>query len=150
MIDIDDNEDDYGSDMFAYLREREELFVVEEDYLDQSSVSPEMRSVLVDWLLQVGEAIVVFDLLISFPSQVQHYLKLSQETLYLCISLLDTILDKRDVEADKLQLVGVLPLLILSTDAMCAIFICLVGIQLRWELRHCMWPASAKNIILRN
>ena len=136
--------------MFAYLREREELFVVEEDYLDQSSVSPEMRSVLVDWLLQVGEAIVVFDLLISFPSQVQHYLKLSQETLYLCISLLDTILDKRDVEADKLQLVGFLPLLILSTDAMCAIFICLVGIQLRWELRHCMWPASAKNIILRN
>ena len=36
----------------------------------------------------------------------QHYLKLSQETLYLGISLLDTILDKRDVEADKLQLVG--------------------------------------------
>ena len=150
VIDIDDNEDDYGSDMFAYLREREELFVVEEDYLDQNSVSPEMRSVLVDWLLQVGEAIVVFDLLRSFPSQVQHYLKLSQETLYLCISLLDTILDKRDVEADKLQLVGVLPLLILSTDAMCAIFICLVGIQLRWELRRCMWPASARNIILQN
>ena len=36
----------------------------------------------------------------------QHYLKLSPETLYLGISLLDTILDKRDVEADKLQLVG--------------------------------------------
>ena len=46
---------------------------------------------------------------LSFPSQVQHYLKLSQETLYLAISLLDTILDKRDVEADKLQLVGVFP-----------------------------------------
>ena len=106
VVDIDDNEEGYGSEMFAYLREREELFVVEEDYLDQSSVSPEMRSVLVDWLLQVGEAIVVFDLLRSFPSQVQHYMKLSQETLYLCISLLDTILDKRDVEADKLQLVG--------------------------------------------
>ena len=114
VVDIDDNEEDYGSDMFAYLREREELFVVEEDYLDQSSVSPEMRSVLVDWLLQVGEAIVVFDLLISFPSQVQHYLKLSQETLYLGISLLDTILDKRDVEADKLQLVGVLLALLVS------------------------------------
>ena len=37
----------------------------------------------------------------------QHYLKLSQETLYLAISLLDTILDKRDIEADKLQLVGI-------------------------------------------
>ena len=54
VIDIDDNEEDYGSEMFAYLREREELFVVEEDYLDQSSVSPDMRGVLVDWLLQVG------------------------------------------------------------------------------------------------
>ena len=58
VVDIDENEEDYGSDMFAYLREREEMFVVEEDYLDQSSVSPEMRGVLVDWLLQVGEAIV--------------------------------------------------------------------------------------------
>ena len=37
----------------------------------------------------------------------QHYLKLSQETLYLAISLLDTILDKRDIEADKLQLVRI-------------------------------------------
>ena len=37
----------------------------------------------------------------------QHYLKISQETLYLAISLLDTILDKRDIEADKLQLVGI-------------------------------------------
>ena len=37
----------------------------------------------------------------------QHYLKLSQQTLYLAISLLDTILDKRDIEADKLQLVGI-------------------------------------------
>ena len=34
-------------------------------------------------------------------------MKLSQETLYLAISLLDTILDKRDIEADKLQLVGI-------------------------------------------
>ena len=54
------------------------------------------------------EAFGINDLLMNifFPLQVQHYLKLSQETLYLGISLLDTILDKRDVEADKLQLVG--------------------------------------------
>jgi len=100
VIDIDIEEDgmvDYGSDMFAYMKEREEVCVVEEDYLDQSSVSPEMRAVLVDWLLQV-----------------QHYLKLSQETLYLGISLLDTILDKRDVEPDKLQLVGITSLYVAS------------------------------------
>ena len=51
------------------------------------------------------EAFVINDLLMYLPCQVQHYLKLSQETLYLGISLLDTILDKRDVEPDKLQLV---------------------------------------------
>jgi len=88
---------EYGFDMFFYLREREEHLVVDEDYLAQSSVSPEMRAVLVDWLLQV-----------------QHYLKLSQETLYLAISLLDTILDKRDIEADKLQLVGIASLYVAS------------------------------------
>ena len=58
MIDIDDSEEDgmgdYGSEMFAYMREREEEFVVEDDYLDQSSVTPEIRGVLVDWLLQVS------------------------------------------------------------------------------------------------
>ena len=58
VIDIDDYEEDemdeYGFEMFSYMREREEEFVVKESYLDQSSVSPEMRAVLVDWLLQVG------------------------------------------------------------------------------------------------
>ena len=44
---------EYGFDVFFYLREREKHLVVEEDYLIQSSVSPEMRAVLVDWLLQV-------------------------------------------------------------------------------------------------
>jgi len=88
---------EYGFDVYFYLREREDHLVVDEDYLAQSSVSPEMRAVLVDWLLQV-----------------QHYLKLSQETLYLAISLLDTILDKRDIEADKLQLVGIASLYVAS------------------------------------
>ena len=38
------------------MKEREEEFVVEEGYLDQSSVSSDMRAVLVDWLLQVRSA----------------------------------------------------------------------------------------------
>ena len=50
---------EYGFDMFFYLREREEHLVVEEDYLLQSSVSPEMRAVLVDWLLQVEYSCVI-------------------------------------------------------------------------------------------
>ena len=46
--------------------------------------------------------------------QVQHYLKLSQETLYISISLLDNILEKRDVDQDKLQLVGITALFLAS------------------------------------
>ena len=57
MVVIDDEcegwIDEYGFDVFLYLREKEEHLVVDEDYLAQSSVSPEMRAVLVDWLLQV-------------------------------------------------------------------------------------------------
>jgi len=93
VVDIDLEEDgmlEYGADMYLYLMWREEQFTVMPNYLDHSSVSPDMRAVLVDWIIQV-----------------QHYLKLSQETLYISISLLDSILDRRDVEPDKLQLVGI-------------------------------------------
>jgi len=44
--------------------------------------------------------------------QVQHHLKLTQESLYLCVNLLDTVLHERDVDPDKLQLVGITSLLI--------------------------------------
>ena len=44
----------------------------------------------------------------------QHYLKLTQESLYLGIRLLDRVLDRRDVEHDKLQLVGITALYVAS------------------------------------
>ena len=51
--------------------------------------------ILVDWLIQV-----------------QHHLKLTQESLYLCVNILDSVLLERDVDPDKLQLVGVTALLL--------------------------------------
>ena len=51
--------------------------------------------ILVDWLIQV-----------------QHHLKLTQESLYLSINILDSVLLERDVDPDKLQLVGVTALLL--------------------------------------
>jgi len=92
VIDISLSEEhpEYGAEMFVYLKERETRFVLNVDYLEEGSITSNMRAVLVDWLLQV-----------------QHYLKLSQQTLYISISLLDTVLSLRDVEADKLQLVGI-------------------------------------------
>jgi len=100
VVDIDLEEDgmvEYGVDINAYLRSRELKFLVEPSYLEQNSVSADMRAVLVDWILQV-----------------QHYLKLAQQTLYIGISLLDTILDQRDVEPGKLQLVGITSLYVAS------------------------------------
>ena len=61
MIDIADPEDgllEYEEEMTAYLREREEMFVVSPSFLDQGSVGAEHRAVLVDWLLQVKVVLV--------------------------------------------------------------------------------------------
>ena len=62
MIDIADPEDgllEYEEEMTAYLREREEMFVVSPSFLDQGSVGAEHRAVLVDWLLQVKVVLLV-------------------------------------------------------------------------------------------
>ena len=56
-----------------------------------------MRSILVDWMIQV-----------------QHHLLLSQETLYLAVGILDSVLHRRDVDPDNLQLVGITSMLIAS------------------------------------
>ena len=57
VVDIDIEEDgvnEYGDDIFVYMKEKEAEVVVGEDYLEQSSITPEQRGVLVDWLIQVG------------------------------------------------------------------------------------------------
>ena len=43
--------------------------------------------------------------------QMQHYLKMCQETLYLAAGILNKFLHRRDVDTDKFQLVGVTALL---------------------------------------
>ena len=124
VVDIDIEEDgvnEYGEDIFVYMKEKEAEVVVGEDYLEQSSITPEQRGVLVDWLIQVGwpslswplPALPSFSCL-TLSTQVQHYLKLTQESLYLGIFLLDRVLDRRDVEHDKLQLVGITALYVAS------------------------------------
>ena len=79
VVDIDENGEmsDYGSDIVHYLRQLETSFTLQHDFLDSSSVTSTMRSTLVDWLIQV-----------------QHHLKLCQETLYLGVSMLDLVLDQ--------------------------------------------------------
>ena len=94
-IEIDEGLYEYSREAYEYLRDVEEAFVIPMDYLESSNITSNMRMILVDWL-----------------TQVQHHLKLSQESLYLAVSILDTILHRRDVDADKLQLLGITALLL--------------------------------------
>merc|ERR1719186_906830 len=96
-IDLDDGMFEYSAEIVGYLKEREEIFVLSNNFLEKNLVTDSMRSILVDWLIQV-----------------HHYFKFSQECLYLTIAMVDHVLDKRDVDPDKLQLVGATALWIAS------------------------------------
>ena len=66
------------------------------DYLSwQTDLTPHMRGILVDWLVEV-----------------QENFELNHETLYLAIKLVDLYLNKNRTPKDKLQLVGATALFI--------------------------------------
>jgi len=108
-IDKDDAENpqlvvEYVNEIYAYLRELEVIQGVRPKYLSGKPVTgttimPKMRSVLVDWLIQVHQQ---FNLL--------------QETLYLTVAILDRFLQgyAHKVERKQLQLVGVAAMFIAS------------------------------------
>jgi hypothetical protein len=107
-IDKDDVENpqlvvEYVNEIYGYLRQLEVLQGVREDYLNKeksgTSILPKMRTVLVDWLIQVHSQ---FNLL--------------QETLYLTVAILDRFLQDSatKIERKQLQLVGVAAMFIAS------------------------------------
>ena len=82
---------DYVQDMYEHFRQQEIEKKVNPHYmLKQTYINSKMRAILVDWLVEVH---------LRF--------KLVPETLYLCVSLIDRFLSKREVTRSKLQLVGV-------------------------------------------
>ncbi|KDP41661.1 hypothetical protein JCGZ_16068 [Jatropha curcas] len=91
----------YASDIYEYLHKME----VEPkrrplpDYIEQvqKDVSPNMRGILVDWLVEVA----------------QEY-KLVSDTLYLTVSYIDRFLSLKVLNRQKLQLLGVSSMLIAS------------------------------------
>ncbi|KAL0665707.1 hypothetical protein Bca4012_028411 [Brassica carinata] len=93
----------YVTGIFVYLRQLE---VKEKsrpliDYIDkvQKDVTPDMREVLVDWLVEVAEEY-----------------KLLSDTLYLDVSYIDRFLSLQTVNRQKLQLLGVSSMLIASNE----------------------------------
>lgn len=103
--DIDERDSDdplcatsYVQDMYEHFRSKEVSTSVRPVYMeDQQYINERMRSILVDWLVEVH---------LKF--------KLVPETLYLTVNIIDRYLVKTEVSRPKLQLVGVTALLIAS------------------------------------
>lgn len=82
--------DEYRQDILDYLRDAEERHRPKPLYMrKQPDISPSMRTILVDWLVEVGEEY-----------------RLQNETLCLAISYIDRFLSVMSVVRAKLQLVG--------------------------------------------
>ena len=104
-IDIDSNTSDIGSCAEYAVEIYENLAVSERQrrplcsYMEtvQSDVNPAMRSILVDWLVEVG----------------LEY-RLSSDTLFMSVAFVDRFLSLKDVKRNKLQLVGITSMLVAS------------------------------------
>lgn len=89
---------EYAQDIHNYLKKAELKFLPKRNYMDkQVDINKSMRSVLVDWLVEVAEEY-----------------KLTPQTLYLTINYIDRFLSCMSVLRGKLQLVGASCMLIAS------------------------------------
>ncbi|KAJ5123297.1 hypothetical protein N7448_009394 [Penicillium atrosanguineum] len=81
---------EYSSEIFLHLRTKEISMLPTADYMtNQAEIQWSMRSVLMDWLVQV------------------HFrFALLPETLFLCVNYIDRFLSRKIVSLGKLQLVG--------------------------------------------
>jgi len=90
---------EYALEIYAYLKQLEKRGSVRSDFLSGCPTSDKMRSVLVDWLVEV---------------QIQF--KLLQETLFLTVDTIDRFLavEGKNIHRSKLQLVGVAAMFLVS------------------------------------
>ncbi|KAJ1946059.1 B-type cyclin, partial [Linderina macrospora] len=98
--DVDPNDTslipEFGDDIFGYMRELEVKLMPDPRYMDrQHALSWSMRSILIEWLVQVHERF-----------------KLLPETLCLCVNFVDRFLSTKEVMVNRLQLVGAVSLLL--------------------------------------
>lgn len=88
---------EYIEDMYKYYKEIEEEIQVSDYMSSQSQLNQMMRSILIDWLIEVHQK---FELL--------------PETLYLTLNLVDRFLSVKIVPRRELQLVGISAMLMAS------------------------------------
>eukprot|EP00105_Crassostrea_gigas_P039184 XP_019923332.1 PREDICTED: G2/mitotic-specific cyclin-B isoform X2 [Crassostrea gigas] len=90
------NSPEYSEDIYEYLQYLERRFVYPENFLSNNGeVTPQMRSILTDWFIQV-----------------QVHQELSQQTLHLTVELVDRFLTYQRIPLNTFQLVGITCLLI--------------------------------------
>jgi cyclin-A len=89
----------YAPEIFAHLREAEIRHRPCTTYMEsrQTDINAAMRSILVDWLVEVA----------------QEY-RLTSDTLFLSVAIIDRYLSVKDVKRNRLQLLGVSAMLIAS------------------------------------
>ncbi|CEO96242.1 hypothetical protein PBRA_004913 [Plasmodiophora brassicae] len=81
---------EYVGDIFDHYFATERVHSASPKYMDaQADVRPEMRRILVDWLVEV-----------------HNMFKLKQETLFLAVNILDRYLSIRQIKRTRLQLIG--------------------------------------------
>lgn len=93
-LDAEDADDplmvsEYVNEIFEYLFEQEQTTTPRNYFDTQPELKPRMRSILVDWLVEVH---------LRF--------RLTPETLFLAINMMDRFLTIQSVEVDKLQLLA--------------------------------------------
>lgn len=89
---------EYEKDIFDYLRKLEVKMMPSKDYMNrQAELDHGMRAKLVSWLMQVHS-----------------HFKLLPETLYIAINILDRFFSLKSVSVGRLQLAGIVSLLIAS------------------------------------
>ncbi|XAR73690.1 hypothetical protein NMG60_11007753 [Bertholletia excelsa] len=103
VLDIDSSDSknplavvDYVDDLYAYYRKMENCSCVSPNYMSQQfDINEKMRAILIDWLIEV-----------------HHKFDLREETLYLTVNLIDRFLAQQAVVRKKLQLVGLVAMLL--------------------------------------
>ncbi|CAA7039738.1 unnamed protein product [Microthlaspi erraticum] len=112
VVDIDSNVEDpqccslYAADIYdnIHVAELQQRPLANYMELVQRDIDPDMRKILIDWLVEVSEDY-----------------KLVPDTLYLTVNLIDRFLSNRSIERHRLQLLGVSCMLIASKyEELCA------------------------------
>ncbi|CAF1589094.1 unnamed protein product [Rotaria magnacalcarata] len=81
---------DYRQSIFEHLKSVEHIYAPKANFMEyQSDINPAMRTILIDWLIEVTDEY-----------------KLNDETLFLCVQYVDRFLSTVNVTRSKLQLLG--------------------------------------------